>query len=315
MKITDSKIKLILAFLTIYLVWGSTYFAIRIAIKTLPPFLMASSRYLLAALILSFFASRKEKGKIDISHWRSAFIVGGLLFLGGNGGVVWSQQFVPSSIAALVIATIPLWTVLIEWKRNPSKKMDWKIFLGLFFGFLGLWLLLEDQTKGQNHFQVKGILVLILAALSWAIGSIYARQALLPSSPILTNAMEMFAGGIWLAAVSLLTGDWKHLHLEKVSISSILAVGYLVIFGALIGFTAYKYILKHTTPTLAATYAYVNPVVAIFLGWFFAGETFNFKMLIGAGIILAGVFLITISKTSKSDFQAKTLAATATGRQ
>lgn len=294
-----STLKLLAAFATVYLVWGSTYLAIKIAIATLPPFMMASLRYFAAALIIAPWIPKKDYLDLRFIHWKSALTVGGLLFLGGNGGVVWAQQTVPSGIAALVVATVPIWTVLLEWKWTKRTVPTPKVIIGILLGFLGLVFLLNPAKHSGQQIPVMGILVLMLASLSWAVGSIKARVVKLPGNPQLTNALEMLAGGVLLGFVSLIHGDWQQVRWERISVASLAAVGYLVFFGAIIGFTAYKYMLKHTSPTVSATYAYVNPVIAIFLGWIFAGEALSLWTAAGALLTLSGVFLITISSGSR----------------
>ena len=299
-KHNSGKLKLVIAFTTLYLVWGSTYLAIRIALETLPPFLMAGLRYVIASASLALFVPKKGWEKVTATHWKSAFIVGGFLFLGGNGGVVWSEQYVPSGITALIVATVPIWTVILEWRWMRKKRPDTLTLSGIILGFLGLWFLVSPSLTHHAPIPLIGIVVLLCASLSWAIGSIMTRRVKLPSSWVLASAMEMAAGGVWLFFLSFVSHDWQKIHSSIISFRSVAAVIYLVIFGALIGFTAYKYVLKNTSPTLSATYAYVNPVIAIFLGSAFAGEPLTMRVIFGAFIILAGVFLITISKFSKA---------------
>jgi drug/metabolite transporter (DMT)-like permease len=293
MKMAYSKWRLIFAFGLVYVVWGSTYLAIRIAIETLPSFLMAGTRFTVAGLILFAFARRNEKVKIQAVHWRSAFIVGALLLAGGNGGVVWAEHWVPSGITALIIATVPLWTVFLEIVWNKNNKIDFRTLSGIFLGFAGLWYLIRPAENASNIY-LPGALVLLTAALSWSIGSIYARRAPLPKTDLLPTAMEMIGGGSILLMLGTFSGEWLQVRPEAFSLRSVMALLFLIVFGALVGFTAYKYILKHTSPTLSATYAYVNPVIAVFLGWFVLGEPLSPRLFTGAAIILAGVFLITI---------------------
>lgn len=292
-----SKIKLLSAFAAVYVLWGSTYLAIRIAVETLPPFFMAGTRFLCAGFLLYLYSLRKEKVKPTLPHWRSAFIVGALLLGGGNGGVVWSEQLIPSGITALIIATVPFWTVILEsllFKRRPS----WLVTSGMILGFAGLWLLVRPAAHDGNM-NPTGIFILLFSAFSWACGSLYARQASLPKTPLLPTAMEMIGGGALLFLVSALTGEWGRIAFDHFSMRSLWALAYLIFFGALIGFTAYQYILKNTSPVLSSTYAYVNPVIAVFLGWAVLGEPISSGVLLGAFVILAGVFLITLSGTRK----------------
>lgn len=290
--------KIPLAFATVYLVWGSTYIAIRFAIETIPPFLMAGVRFLCAGSLLYFFAASKEKVKPSFAQWKSAFLVGALLLVGGNGGVVWAEQLVPTGITALIIATVPLWTVLLEWLWRRQKRPSALVFLGILIGAAGLWFLVSPETNGVALHPV-GVLVLLAAAFSWALGSIFARNADLPQSSFLATGMEMIGGGALMLTLGTLAGEWPQLRLHAISAKSFLSLLYLIFFGALVGFTAYKYILKRTSPILSSTYAYINPVIAVLLGWALAGEKVTWRIGVGALIILAGVFLITLSQKEK----------------
>lgn len=300
MKKQSSRLKIILAFTAVYTVWGSTYIAIRFAIETLPPFLMAGIRFLCAGSILYFFSVSKEKIKPSPAQWKSALIVGALLLVGGNGAVVWAEQLVPTGITALIIATVPLWTVLLEWLWRGKKRPGVLVTLGILLGVAGLWFLMNPKTHDGPALHPAGVAMLLLAALSWAAGSIVAREADLPQSSFLATGMEMLAGGGLLLLLGTVSGEWSRFHWAAVSMRSFLALVYLIVFGALVGFTAYKYILKHTSPVLSSTYAYVNPLIAVLLGWGLAGETLNWQVGTGALIIAAGVFLITLSQRKKT---------------
>ncbi len=295
----SSGFKIPLAFATVYLVWGSTYIAIRFAIQTIPPFLMAGLRFLCAGTILYFFASFTEKVKPRPAQWKSAFLVGALLLVGGNGCVVWAEQVIPTGITALIIATVPLWTVLLEWLWRKKKRPGALVFVGILLGASGLWFLVSPKANGAVLDPI-GVLVLLLAAFSWTIGSLYARYADLPHSSFLATGMEMIGGGALMLLLGTLAGEWPRLHLHAISEKSLLAFLYLIFFGSLVGFTAYKYILKRTSPTLSSTYAYINPIIAVLLGWGLAGEPITWRIGIGALIILAGVFLITLSQKEKA---------------
>jgi drug/metabolite transporter (DMT)-like permease len=282
------------AFAAIYLIWGSTYLAIRLAIETFPPFLMASIRFLVAGIILYVWSRLRGASQPARSHWLSAAVVGGLLLLGGNGGVVWAEQHVPSGLTALLIGTVPLWMALLDWLRRDGAKPSNGVIVGLTLGFLGMALLIGPvELAGGDHVDLAGAAVLILASLSWATGSLYSRRAQLPASPLLATAMEMLAGGALLLIASLLVGEWARFDSSALSLRSWLALGYLIVFGALVGFTAYIWLLRVSTPAHVSTYAYVNPVVAIFLGWAFAGEPLTARTLLAAAVIVAAVVIIT----------------------
>lgn len=290
---------LIAAFAAVYVLWGSTYLAIKYAIETLPPFLMAGSRFIVAGAILMVWARlAKDYEKPQPAHWKTSFIVGTLLLLGGNGGVVFAEHYISSSLAALLVATEPFWIVLLSWLWLGKSRPNLKTVMGIAAGFFGVWMLISGQPAGNGtssvgSMQFFGAIAVILAAMSWATGSIYGLRAPVPKSSLQTAGMQMFAGGLVLLAVSFLTGEMFRFDPSQVSTNSLLGLVYLIIFGSLIGYTAYSWLLKNAQPTMVATYAYVNPIVAVFLGWLIAGETFTGQMLIGAVVIVGSVVLIT----------------------
>lgn len=288
---------LVAAFAAVYIFWGSTYLAIKYAIETLPPFLMAGSRFLFAGSILYIWARfSKDYEKPSLKHWRTSFIVGTLLLLGGNGGVVLAQHYISSSLAALLVATEPFWIVLLSWLWLKGARPNWKAALGLLIGFFGVYLLIGGQSEsvgGSAGGQLLGAFLVIAGAFSWALGSMYGLRATTPKSSALTAGMQMLSGGAVLTLVGALKGEWTTFNIAEVSANSWFAVAYLIVFGSLIGFTAYSWLLKNAQPAMVATYAYVNPIVAVFLGWLIAGESFTAQMLIGATIIVGSVVLIT----------------------
>jgi drug/metabolite transporter (DMT)-like permease len=291
------RARMITAFAAVYLIWGSTYLAIRFTIETLPPFLSAGLRFFLAGLILYAFARLKKKDPSPPrKHWRPAFITGGFLLLGGNGGVVWAERYVPSGLAALFIAIVPLWMVLLEWRWHQTKRPSKGVFLGIGIGFLGVWLLMAPDLfhLGAHSIHLGGALLLLLSSLSWSVGSIYSRKADLPKSPFLSTAMQMIGGGILLFLMGMIQGEYAHFHIVNFSLKSIAALVYLILIGALLGYTAYLWLLNNVGVTRASTYAFVNPVVAIFLGWAFAGEKLDAQTAIAALFVLVAVTVITL---------------------
>ncbi|HET7091052.1 MAG TPA: drug/metabolite exporter YedA [Anaerolineae bacterium] len=289
--------RMLVAFAAIYTIWGSTYLAIRFAIETMPPFLMGGARYLIAGAILYALTRRSRAAAVPRIHWRSAFIVGGLLLLGGNGGVIWAEQVIPSGLAALLIATVPLWMALLNWLRGDNVRPNLGVTLGLALGLLGIvFLVSPGESAGGDQVNSLGVLVLVLAALSWSIGSLYSRKAQLPAEPLLATAMEMLAGGALLLVAGLLTGEAGQLRLDQVSPRSLLALGYLIVFGSLVGFSAYVWLLRVSTPARVSTYAFVNPVVAVFLGWALAGESLTPRTLVAAAVIVTAVVLIVANQ-------------------
>jgi drug/metabolite transporter (DMT)-like permease len=292
------RARLIAAFAAVYIVWGSTYLAIRFAVETLPPLLMAGARFIIAGSILLLWARLRERaGGPSARDWLTGLVSGALLLLGGNGAVVWAEQRVPSGIAALLVAVVPLWMVLLDWIRPGGRRPATLVFVGLALGLVGLGLLVgPDALHGGGDIDVTGAGVLMLGALSWAVGSLYTQRAPRPSSPNRGSGTQMVAGGLCLLVAALVMGEGAQLDLAHASARSLLGFAYLVTFGSLIGFTAYLYMLAHTTAAKAATYAYVNPVVAVVLGWAFANEPITSRTIAAAAVILAGVAIITVAR-------------------
>ncbi len=287
-----SALRLALGLGAVYVVWGSTYLAIRFAIETLPPFLMAGARFVVSGALLYVWARARGAARPTRANWRAAAIVGGCLLLVGNGGVVWSEQRVESGIAALLVTAVPLWMVLLDWLRPGGRRPGWRVTLGLLLGFAGVTLLVRPGASGGT-IDPLGAGVLLVASFSWAWGSLASRRLPLPRSPLLTTGMEMLAGGVLLLAVSLLAGEPAAFDPSAVTTRSLLGFGYLIAFGSLVGFTAYIWLLRAAPPALVGTYAYVNPIVAVFLGWAFAGEPLTARTLVAAAVIVAGVAVIT----------------------
>ena len=283
-----------LALGAIYVVWGSTYLAIRFAIETIPPFMMAGARYLTAGAILYLWSRAQGAPRPSWLHWRSAAAIGMFLLLFGNGGVVWAEQRIDSGLAALLISTEPLWIVLMVWLQTGRKRPNGKVIAGLALGFVGLVLLVKPS--GSGSIDLLAAAAVVLASVSWAWGSLYGQRAPLPSSPLASTGMQMLAGGAFLTIASLATGEPARFVLSEVSLRSWLSLGYLIVFGAIVAFTAYVWLLRVAPPVLVSTYAYVNPVVAVILGWALADEPLTAAMLGAAAVILTGVALITSSQ-------------------
>lgn len=292
----SSRVLIILAFAAVYVVWGSTYLGIRYAIETLPPFLMAGTRFSLAGAILFTWAKLNgESIRSSFSQWPKALAIGGLLLLGGNGGVTWAEKYIPSGFAALLITTEPLWVVVLNWALSRTRP-NGKVLLGVFIGMAGVALLVGDGLKAGitgSSISFVAVGVSLLASVAWAAGSVYASRYPIKASTSVASGMQMLGGGGLLLVLALAVGDLQRLNLAAVSWVSIGAFFYLLVFGSLVGFTAYSYLLRNVSPARAATYAYVNPVVAVFLGWLLAGEPLTSRMLIAAVIIIGSVILIT----------------------
>ncbi len=292
--LTPPRWKVVLAFAAVYLIWGSTYLAIRFAIETMPPLFMAGVRFTVSGLILYAWSRLRGAPGPDRHHWAAAAVIGALLLLGGNGGVVLAEQRVPSGLAAVLVAVVPVWMVVLQWLRPGGGRPTLRVMTGLALGLAGLVVLVSPASLGLGErVDALGAVMLVLASLSWAIGSLYSRAARLPSSPLLSTGMEMLAGGAALVLAGLLLGEGRGLDLAAITPRSALALLYLIVFGALIGFTAYLWLLRVAPPTQVSTYAYVNPVVAVLLGWLLAGESLSLRTAFATLAIVASVLLIT----------------------
>ena len=291
--------KLIAAFLAVYIIWGSTFLAIRFAIETLPPFLMAGVRFLIAGALLYGWSRLRGAVRPTRAEWVAAGVVGTLLLMGGNGAVVWAEQRVPSGVAALLVAVTPCWMVLIDWLRRGGTRPGAQVGVGLLLGLAGLVLLVGPASLvGAGAVDLVGAGVLMLGALSWSIGSIYSRHAAFPSTPLLATGMQMLVGGTVLVLAGTLAGEATAIAWDAITLKSVAALLYLIVFGAIVGYSAYVWLLRVTTPALAGTYAYVNPVVAVLLGWALADEPLTPRMLLAAAVIIGGVALITLAPKS-----------------
>lgn len=305
----NKKTLIWIALLAIYLIWGSTYLAIRYVVETIPPFLGAGLRFISAGAALYAWRITKGDPIPTRKQWRDAGIIGLLLLLGGNGLVSWAEQFVPSGIAALLISTVPIWMVVIESLRPGGEKPTVRAIVGLVLGFGGIVLMIGpgelSQQIGQLH--PLGLIALPVAALLWSLGSVYSKSADLPSSSLMTTSVEMLIGSIGLFLVSTLRGEWGLFELGAVQSSSWIGLIYLAIVGSLGGFVAYAYLLKNAPISLVSTYAYVNPVIAIFLGAAIAHESLDGRTILAAAVILGAVILITTARSKpKSTREAST---------
>ncbi|HMB21191.1 MAG: EamA family transporter [Chloroflexota bacterium] len=295
------KTKIWIALLALYIVWGSTYLAIRFSVETIPPFLHAALRFLVSGTILFIWRRAAGDPAPTARQWRSTAIVGAALLLGGNGLVAWAEQTVPSGIAALMITTSPFWLVLFESMRAGGAKPTWQAILGLFVGFAGVFILVgpAEIMGTEGSLDTLGIILLLLAPFFWSLGSIYAKGADMPKSTLLSTGMEMLTGAVALFLVSVVKGELNGFSLGDVSTRSWLGLAYLITFGSLIGFVSYGWLLHNAPVSLMSTYAYVNPVVAVLLGNLLADETLNGRILVAAAIIIGSVFLINSARLSK----------------
>lgn len=293
---------IVMAFAAIYLVWGSTYLAIRVVVETLPPFLSAGVRFVVAGGLLFAFLSARGMARPTPAQWRHATVAGVLLLVGGNGLVMYAEQHLSSGLTALIVALAPVWFALLDWLRPHGARPQFKTVLGIIIGFAGVVMLVNGRA-GTIHGQAYwwSGLALIAAGLSWAAGSLYSKYSPNSGSPWMNAAAQMICGGAGLLLAGTLLAEPFRTDWSRVSGRSLAALGYLIVFGSWIGFSAYVWLLKASTPTRVSTYAYVNPVIAVFLGWALLGESVNTHMLWGALVILAGVVTITLPATAMAN--------------
>ena len=299
------KTKIWLALIALYIVWGSTYLAIRFTIETIPPFMSAALRFLVSGAILFIWRRMAGDPMPTKPQWISTAIVGLALLLGGNGLVSWAEQRVPSGIAALLVSTIPLWLVIFEAMRPGGIKPTWRAIVGLLIGFGGVFLLIgpaEFSGKATTQFDTLGTIVLLFAAFIWAFGSIYTKHADMPKSSLMGTGAEMLTGAVALFIVSAGSGEFNGFHFADVSMRSWLGLAFLIFIGSLVGFVSYGWLLQNAPISLVSTYPYVNPVVAVLLGSWFASESLTPRILLAAVIIIGSVVFINserrpISKT------------------
>jgi drug/metabolite transporter (DMT)-like permease len=293
------RTKLILAFAAVYLIWGSTYLGIQIAVRTLPPFLMAGFRFLIAGSVL-YALARPSAARPTLIHWRTAGLVGGLLLLGGNGLVCFGQQHVPSGLTALLVGSLPLWMAVLNWIFFAGPKPTLRTLLSIATGLVGLGLLLGGSLLLGSSETFVFALAVVAAPISWAFGSLRSRQGGLPLSLWLSTAMQMICGGALLTTVGLCTGEVTRVDLNSVSFDSMLALAYLIAFGSIIAFSAFVWLLQNAEPDLVATYAFVNPVVAVILGWLLAGETLSPLQMLGMGLVIGAVAVTVLKPKPKN---------------
>ncbi|HEX8871792.1 MAG TPA: EamA family transporter [Candidatus Acidoferrum sp.] len=292
-KPADNSTLVLLAFAVVYIVWGSTYFAIRIGIESIPPLILAGLRHLVVGLVFYPIFRHVSGERPNLRQWTTAGVTGVLLLLLGNGTVSWAEKVVPSGVAALLVATVSLWMVLVDWLRPGGVRPAWRVIVGSILGFGGMALLVGPRhLGGSERIDPIGAFALIAASLAWGMGSIYSKHHPQPNSPLLGVAMQTLVGGTALCVASVLTGDLRDFHLSAVTTRSWIALVYLALFGSALGLSAYVYILKHSTAARVGTYAFVNPVVALLIGWSLGGEPLSLRTLLASGIILGAVLLV-----------------------
>ncbi|HZQ09276.1 MAG TPA: EamA family transporter [Anaerolineae bacterium] len=297
----------VLAFAAIYFIWGSTYLFIGFAVITIPPHIVAGTRFFIAGILLYAFLRWRGVPTPKLIHWRSAAIIGILLLALANGSVAWAETMVPTGLAALIVALVPLWIVLLDWFRPNGNKPRGGVLGGVSLGLVGMMLLIGPSALGLDRaLNPIGLAILIPASISWAIGSVYSQHAPLPESPLMLTAMEMLAGSTALFVMSFALGEWSHFQIQAISPKSWIAMGYLTFVGSLLAFSAYVFLLQVSTPAKVLTYAYVNPVVAVFLGWALNGEQITPVTLVASAIIVISVAIITYFQTRPTAIRART---------
>jgi drug/metabolite transporter (DMT)-like permease len=297
----SKRIRIIAAFAALYLVWGSTYLGIFFAIQSIPPFLMAGGRFFLAGLIMFAIARVQSPLKSTWRDWKTSLIVGACLLLGGNGGVTISEKFIGTGLASLIVATVPIYMTLLGWLAGMSSRPSGIVWLGLAGGFLGVAILLGPELRfaGGSRAAI-GISILLVTSFIWSAGSLYSRSAKHVAAPFFAAAQQMFCGGLLLMLLGIFAGEPNRFHPDKVTALSLGAFAYLILIGAIVGYTAYFWLLRNCDPAKVATYAYVNPIVAVLLGAVFAHEVVTLRTLVAAGLIIGSVALIITVQRLKS---------------
>ncbi len=309
------KVALLLAFAALYLIWGSTYLGIRFAIESIPPMLMAGTRFFLAGIIMYGIALGQGAPRPSLVEWRTALIVGACLLFCGNGSVTVAEQWVPSGLASLLVATVPIYIAVLAWLTGAAPRPRALVLLGLIAGFVGVGILVgpaltAPPATGSKHAAL-GMFILLFGSLMWSVGSLYSRRAKNSASPFLSSAQTMLCGGGLMMIAGFARGEARGFHFQEVTARSLGAFVYLVLIGAIVGYTAYIWLLRHCDPSKVATYAYVNPIVAVLLGAFFADETLTGRTLLAAAIIVGSVAVVITAQQTEEKARSELLPAVA----
>jgi len=298
--------KILLAFATIYFVWGSTFLSIRIGVREVPPFLLAGMRFAAAGVILYAWMRLQGVKSPSAREWVGSSLLACIIFLFDYGALFWAEQRVPSGIAAVVLATIPVFIALLDIIFLRAQRLTFRLAAALAIGLGGVAVLMNNSaTLGEAPIDRMGVLALLGAAVSWSVATILTRKATLPSSKAMSAAAQMLSGGVQLLVFAAVIGETRNFHFGSVSMKVWIALAYLVVAGSLAGFTAYIWLLHYESPTKVGTYAYVNPVVAVVIGYFFGGETLGMRTLLGTALILVSVLTVALGKTKKIQTDAR----------
>lgn len=302
---TSHQVRVALAFAAIYLIWGSTFLAIRFAIETIPPFLMGGLRFVAAGLVLYAWSRIRGQERPGKTALKPAIIIGALMVMLGNGLVIWAEQYVPSGLAAVMVATGPMWLVLIDWWTSGRHQLPGSTILGLVIGFSGVVALTfqgsSHTAAGNETMLAISAVLIVVASFSWAGGSIYARRVGSKVPLTMMLGLQMMAGGLMLIVLGTVLGEWGRLSLTTVSVLSAASLLYLIVMGTLVAYSAYQWLMTVSEPAKVATHGYVNPIVAVFLGWAIVSEPLTGGMLVAIATILAGVGLINLRKLPSFD--------------
>jgi drug/metabolite transporter (DMT)-like permease len=288
---SEKRLLIFVSFLSIYVIWGSTYLAIRFAVETIPPLYTAGIRHLCAGSILLVWALAKGQRPTRM-QLRASVVIGFFFFLGGHGSLHWAEQFVPSGLASLLIAVEPIFVFLLSSAAARTWKLNGMLLAGILMGLVGVGMLVRGTTGEAGHSLTVGSVVILVGAFSWSVGIIYSRRSHLSGSPLLLSALSLLSGAVMLLCAATIAGEARGFSLSQVSRRSWLALLYLIVFGSVITFTAYNWLLEHYSPTLVATHTYVNPVVAVVLGWVYGGEALTLRVGMAAVMVVAAVVLV-----------------------
>jgi drug/metabolite transporter (DMT)-like permease len=285
------RVRILLCFFSIYLIWGSTYLAIRFAVETIPPFYTAGIRHLVAGCILLLWCIWKRL-RPTWRQVRASIIIGAFFFLGGHGSVHWAEQRVPSGLTALLIAVEPIFVFLLAAAAARQWRLNGTLFAGILLGLGGVGLLMGRSALHSGPGVFVGAVTILLGALSWSVGIIYSRRSHLSGQPLLLSSLSLLAGSAQLLLVGTIAGEYRKFSFSAITPRSWIALAYLILFGSVVAFTAYNWLLEHYSPTLVATHTYVNPVVAVLLGWLFAGEAVTLNVCLATAMVIGAVMLV-----------------------
>ena len=292
-----NRTRIILAFAAVYVIWGSTYLFIKYAIESVPPFMMGAARFTVAGMLLYAVARWRGAKAPDRYDWRSAAITGILMLGVGNGAVMWAELTVPTGIVALIVSTTPIWIVVLDWLRPRGVRPRLPVILGLALGLAGMIILIGPRAiVGEGHVDEIGVLILLTGSLGWAIGTMLSKGTKRSSAPLAYSALQMMAAGAAMLITSVAIGEPTRFTPSEVSLRALLSWVYLMIAGSIVGYTAYIYLLGQVSAAKAATYAYVNPIIAVLLGWAFLSEPIGARTIVAAAVIIGGVAIITLSQ-------------------